>query len=198
LATELVVGEEEGTMHRSFSNFKRTAVSLVIGGAAAGVHASLIGMNATCAVDANFDFDCDVAAAQVVDPGVEFQVGDALAIDLAADSLTISPVVLAVVIGGDVAIRIGGLSAVTGISGFDPGFGSAGFDLSDVSLAGGVLTMQIGNTGWTRTADSPATISFDTAVAVPVPEPATIALAALGLAAAALARRRVARGALVG
>jgi len=153
-----------------FTAVKRGVVLLAATMAAAGAHASLVGSSATCSIAPAALWTCNAAAATVVDPGEEFRLllvgNDFFSIDIDASSLKITLIANGGLgMGAGELATFGGLSAATGISGFTS-VGEHGFDASDVSLVGGVLSLNLNLSGW-NPGDS-ATISLDVAA---VPEP---------------------------
>ncbi len=169
------------------SALKKGLVALATCAAFSGSHASLLGNNATCAIEPNF-WACVSDTATVVDPGIEFLLslggGNGFILDFDANSLTINRNVLGYALGSEGLLTIGGLTGATGIAGFSS-INEIEFDLSDVSFADGTLTINLD--GYWYEGGS-ATITFTTSN--DVPEPATLALVGAAVLAGALTRRR--------
>jgi hypothetical protein len=152
---------------------------------------NLIGSNATCSITPTPLWTCNVGAATVVSPGDEFHLllvgNNFFSINIEASSLTITLISTGgLVMGAGEVAQFGGLLAATGLNGFSSA-GESGFDLSDVSLAAGVVSLVLNGSSWLP--GNSATIFFTTN-GTTVPEPATLALLAAALVGLAAVRRR--------
>jgi len=181
-------------MKRLFLGALATVAAVSLPGAG---HAAVnIGDNVTCSVTGGGSFACN-APANVVQAGNEFTIGNTpgfnfLGADFGTGTLRISALQDSSL--GATILNFQNLTsqftgfALTGSSGF------SGFDLSDISLNGGMLSIDLRGTNNV----AGGFIQLDLGTAGAVPEPATWAMLILGfgLVGCAVRRRRGGKAAL--
>ena len=163
--------------------------ALLLSAAPLVAQASLLGQSADCDMSPT-GWSCSPGSAEVIDPGVEFELfllgGDPFfSVDLSGSGLLLTSLSGINLSGTGEVLTISGLSGLLGAS---LAFSEApGFDGSDVSFGPTQLALVLGGSDWQAGQQARLEISQQ---ATPVAEPAPLVLLGLTLLILAGARRR--------
>jgi hypothetical protein len=151
-------------------------------------NAQSVGDTVTCAVTGSGTFSCSSASATVA-AGTEFQIGNAptysfLGADFGEGTLFINALADSSLGGTILNFTDTNAPFTSFLLASSSGF--AGFDISDVSLTGGLLSIDLRGTNNTQGGQ----IALQLSSAAAVPEPSTWAMLLLGFGAAGFAMRR--------